>query len=73
MNLITDLAEQADFYVGNEHYEESHEEKQRIWTEKFAQLVVLECINILQNTYAPDDHLPQEEIVGCLKQRFGLK
>lgn len=40
---IRDLAEHCDFYVGNEHYNESHEEKQRLWTEKFAELIILEC------------------------------
>lgn len=43
-----------------------------IVAERFAKLIVLECINTLQNNYAPDDCLPQEEIAGCLKERFGL-
>ena len=45
---IKDFAEHCDFYVGNEHYNESHEEKQRLWTEKFAELIVRECMTIAQ-------------------------
>ena len=44
---IRDLAEHCDFYIGNEHYNESHEEKQRLWTKKFAELIVKECEKIL--------------------------
>ena len=40
---IRELAEHCDFYVGNEHYNESHEEKQRLWVEKFAELIIKEC------------------------------
>ena len=42
---IRELAEHCDFYVGNEHYEESYEEKQRLWTEKFAELILQECMD----------------------------
>ena len=45
---IKDFAEHCDFYVGNEHYNESHEEKQRLWTEKFAELIVRECMSIIK-------------------------
>jgi hypothetical protein len=45
--LIEELATHCDFYVGNEWYMESPEEKQRIWTEKFAELIVQECTNIV--------------------------
>jgi hypothetical protein len=34
--------------VGNEHYKESYEEKQRLWTEKFAELIVNECLGICE-------------------------
>lgn len=44
--LINDLAEHADFYVGNEHYDKSYEDRQRIFLEKFAELVILECAEI---------------------------
>ena len=42
-NLVEDLVTHAEFYVGNEHYDASHEEKQRIFMEKFTELVILEC------------------------------
>lgn len=45
---IRELAEHCDFYVGNEHYNESHEEKQRLWTEKFAELIIYECLSICE-------------------------
>lgn len=41
---ILELAEHCDFYVGNEHSDASHEEQQRLFLEKFAQLIVLECL-----------------------------
>ncbi len=36
---IRELAEHCDFYVGNEHHDKSHEEQQRLWVEKFAELI----------------------------------
>ena len=47
---IRDFAEHCDFYVGNEHSEKSHEEKQRIWVEKFAELIVRECMRMCEVT-----------------------
>ncbi len=41
---IQDLAEHCDFYVGNEHYDKPHEEQQRLFMEKFAELIVRECM-----------------------------
>lgn len=46
---IRNLAEHCDFYVGNEHSDKSYEEKQRLWVEKFAELIVRECVNNMQN------------------------
>lgn len=40
---IKDFAEHCDFYVGNEHYDKSYEEKQVLWLEKFADMIVQEC------------------------------
>jgi hypothetical protein len=40
---IKELAEYCDFYVGNEHYDKTHEEKQRFFMEKFAELIIKEC------------------------------
>ena len=41
--------------------------------DKFAELIVRECLNTLQNKYAPDDCLPQEAIALCLKEHFGVE
>lgn len=49
---IRDIAEHCDFYVGNEHFEKSHEEQQRIWAEKFAELIVGECIEQMEKCFA---------------------
>jgi len=65
--LINELAEHADFYVGNEKYFESYEERQRIFVEKLAELVVLECIDTLSEDDGATHH---EEL---LLQRFSLK
>ena len=52
---------------GNEHY-------RRVTNyEKFAELIVKECINTLQTQYNPDDELPQKEIELCLKEHFGIE
>lgn len=44
---IRELAEHCDFYVGNEHYDKSHEERQRLWVEKLSDLIIEDCINII--------------------------
>ena len=45
---IQAIAEHCDFYVGNEHYDKSHEEKQRLFMEKFAELIVQECMRMCE-------------------------
>ena len=45
-NRVHELAEHCDFYIGNEHYDKSHEEQQRLFMEKFAELIVRECIQV---------------------------
>jgi len=44
--LIEAFATHADFYVGNEHWDKSPEERQRIWQEVYTKLVVQECLNL---------------------------
>jgi hypothetical protein len=44
---INDLAEHCDFYVGNEHYDKTHEQQQRLFMEKFAELFLLESIEVM--------------------------
>lgn len=63
---ITDIAEHCDFYVGNEWYMETPEEKQRIWTEKFAELIVQECIDYCGENLS-------KTVAGALKIHFGVK
>ena len=50
---IRELAEHCDFYVGNEHYDKSHEEQQRLWAEKLAELIVRECMEQVRGQYLP--------------------
>ena len=56
---IRNLAEHCDFYVGNEHYNESNEEKQRLWSEKFAELIVFECVKAVMDGTKEGDHYAQ--------------
>ena len=71
---IRDIAEHCDFYVGNEHYNESHEEKQRLWTEKFAELIVRECLEIVEDE---DDGSADTKSVRWamirIKKHFGVE
>jgi len=75
---IQDIAEHCDFYVGNEWYMESHEEKQRIWTEKFAELIVNECVrvmydNAIERKVPPDiDKTPLQYAIA-IKEHFGVE
>lgn len=62
---IRDIAEHCDFYVGNEHYNESHEEKQRLWVEKFAELIVRAAAQKLEND-------GMVEVAMELKEYFGV-
>jgi hypothetical protein len=45
---IQAIIEHCDFHVGNEHYEASYEEKQRIWIEAFSKLLIQECAENLE-------------------------
>lgn len=65
---IKDLAEHCDFYVGNEHSNESYEEKQRLWVEKFAELIVRECCGVLY-----DNELGGYQVDYVLKEHFGVE
>ena len=70
--LITDTAEHCDFYVGNEHYDKSYEEQQRLWVHKFAELIVRECMNICRECIK-DGYDEAEEPRGRIKDRFGVE
>ena len=69
---ITDIAEHCDFYVGNEWYMETPEEKQRIWTEKFAELIIEECVDICYNTTG-NSYLNGVAAGTKIMQHFGVK
>jgi hypothetical protein len=68
--LITDHAEHCDFYVGNEHWDKSYEEQQRLWVEKFAELIVRECCSIVNDR---TQHNNQHDCPTVLdiKEHFG--
>ena len=69
---IKELAEHCDFYVGNEHYDKSHEEQQRLFMEKFAELIVSECSRIADDWVNNEDNgknYPSDKI----KQHFGVE
>ena len=68
--IITDHAEHCDFYVGNEHYDKSYEEQQRLWTLKFAELIVRECDRYVAEQY--DVCEPWME-PGDLLRHFGVE
>lgn len=70
--LITDTAEHCDFYVGNEHYDKSYEEQQRLWVNKFAELIVRECMDICRECIK-DGYDEAEEPRGRIKDRFGVE
>ena len=81
---IRDLAEHCDFYVGNEHYNESHEENQRLWTEKFAELIIQEAISYmnyrtkdwdaeLQWVFNDGSGYMNVDLDSLLKEHFGLQ
>jgi len=65
---IRGIAEHCDFYVGNEHYNESHEEKQRLWVEKFAELIVRECMKV-GDLPTTKNQLPSD----LIKEHFGVE
>ena len=67
---IRNLAEHCDFYVGNEHYNESHEEKQRLWVEKFAELIIQECASLFPLTFTDEQY--QRRIDKTIRKHFGV-
>ena len=67
--IINDLCEHADFYVGNEHYDKSHEEKQRLFMEKFASLIIDDILSICEEKgdSGLDGHYCADEIARKYK------
>ena len=66
---IQKLAEHCDFYVGNEHHHKSHEEQQRLWVEKFAELIVKECAELADEPTSR----PFESYGEKIKKHFGVE
>ncbi len=72
---ITDHAEHCDFYVGNEHYDKSHEEKQRLWTLKFAELIIEECVSLFDGSREMKTvgMLSHTQIIERIEEYFGVE
>ena len=68
---IQDLAEHCDFYVGNEHYDKSHEEQQRLFMEKFDGLIVQECGVALSPVLR--DMVSRGQAFDLIKKHFGVE
>ena len=66
---IKELAEHCDFYVGNEHYDKPHEEQQRLFMEKFAELIVRECAGRVDWILAEGGKTQGD----LIKQHFGVE
>ena len=72
---IKEIAEHCDFSVGNEHYDKSHEEKQRLFMERFAELIVFKCIALCNETYFenyPDAEHWEESEAACVIREYFL-
>jgi hypothetical protein len=79
---IREIAEHCDFYVGNEHYDKSREEQQRLLMARFAELIVRECADqiISKGTdwvdFAPSQTGVRPEywnMAQQIKQHFGVE
>ena len=72
---IREISEAADFYVGNEHYDKSREEQQKLLMAKFAELIVQECIDII-SPYTIRMGRPGEEYfhpILEIRKNFGVE
>jgi hypothetical protein len=63
---IQDHVEAADFYVANEHYDKSYEERQQLFFERFAELIVQECVDYCGENLS-------KTVGGALKIHFGVE
>ena len=68
---IKQLAEHCDFYVGNEHYDKPHEEQQRFFMEKFAELILEDVMSICEDL--GDKGMDGHYCVDAIRNKFGLK
>ena len=75
---IKELAEHCDFYVGNEHYDKPHEEQQRLFMEKFAELIVQECVTVMyddaiERKVPPDINQTPTHYAVAVLEHFGVE
>ena len=68
--LVNDLAEHADFYVGNEHSDKSHEERQRLFMEHYTHLVIQEATTALNPMLR--DMISRGQAVSLIKHHFSV-
>ena len=76
--IITDHAEAADFYVGNNHYDKSYEEQQRLFVTQFAEYIIQDCIRLIQISTArdPRNTVQYKQSVGHIhkiREYFGVE
>lgn len=72
--LIDYHANHCDFYVGNEHWDKSFEEQQRLWVHKFAELIVQECADIAKHNVMNISTYSDAEFVDKqIKEHFGVE
>ena len=78
---IKELSEQADLYARSDNSSMLFENYQKRYTEKLAQLIAQECVDIIQqesdkaisnNTYMGDD-VPASVTQLAIKKHFGVK
>ena len=70
---IKELAEQADLYARSDNSSMLFENFQKRYTEKFAELIVRECINIAYEYDAPKMSGPGMIIAGRIEEHFGVE
>lgn len=70
---IKELAEQAMVFSHNNGGWRISTHVPNDFKEKFAELIVRECGTVLDNNYPPDELVPIEEVMACLKEHFGVK
>jgi len=68
---IKELAEHCDFYIGNEHYDKPHEEKQRLFMGKFAELIIKECCVSMRPMLR--GMISRSHAIHLIKEHFGVK
>lgn len=76
--LIQAIAEDCDFYVGNEHYDKTPEEKQRLWVQRYTEVVVRQCLYTIAGGVTRDGRHTEKfqrsaKHIQDVRNRFGLE